>query len=407
MIALLPHKDFPSTMADRKRILLVFFEGLPDTVIDTQVLLHARAAQDILGVDFEIWTFACSKPLYESSMRRCTAAERLAGCPVSVFRGLRPGVPGSKLVNRWLVARHLAEHPGHFDVVHARNDYTAAVVGPLARRRGIPLVWDCRGNSVAQFDEAPAYVNLPSSLKRLRIYGITRERVLAARDCSAALFVAHALADLCVPLLEGKPFRIIPCVARDELFFYDPDLRRRTRAALGYKDGERVFVYSGGLKVYQCFPEMISLFLAIRSIDGRARFLVVTPDIDQARALCASIDNSDVQLHSAAVGEVNAYLNAADAAVMLRAPSAINTGAFPTKFAEYCLAGLPVVMDDNVPDCAVLAKQFGNRLWPEPARLTERLDAAFDRTTVMNKARSEVTQKAAMSKYAALYGLAV
>jgi hypothetical protein len=54
-----------------------------------------------------------------------------------------------------------------------------------------------------------------------------------------------------------------------------------------------------------------------------------------------------------------------------------------------------------------LAKQFGNRLWPEPARLTERLDAAFDRTTVMNKARSEVTQKAAMSKYAALYGLAV
>src|SRR5689334_13750603 len=103
-------------MAEQKRILLVFFEGLPDTVIDTQVLLHARAAQDMLGVDFEIWTFACSKPLFESSMRRRVSAERLARCPVSVFRGLRPGVPGSKLVNRWLVARNFADRPDRFDV---------------------------------------------------------------------------------------------------------------------------------------------------------------------------------------------------------------------------------------------------------------------------------------------------
>jgi hypothetical protein len=122
--------------------------------------------------------------------------------------------------------------------------------------------------------------------------------------------------------------------------------------------------------------------------------------------LCASVEARDLQLRSAAIGEVNGYLNAADAAVMLRARSSINTGAFPTKFAEYCLAGLPVVMDDNVPDCAIMAGRLGNRLWPEPARLIERLGLGFDRTAVMNQARAELSQAAAMSKYASLYGLA-
>ena len=35
-----------------KRILFVLFEGLPATVIDTQVLLHARAAQAAFGAHF-------------------------------------------------------------------------------------------------------------------------------------------------------------------------------------------------------------------------------------------------------------------------------------------------------------------------------------------------------------------
>jgi hypothetical protein len=37
-----------------KRILFVLFEGLPATVIDTQVPLHVRAAQAALAARFEV-----------------------------------------------------------------------------------------------------------------------------------------------------------------------------------------------------------------------------------------------------------------------------------------------------------------------------------------------------------------
>jgi hypothetical protein len=42
---------------------------------------------------------------------------------------------------------------GAISLLHARGDYAAAVTGPLSRARGLPMLWDCRGDSRAELRE--------------------------------------------------------------------------------------------------------------------------------------------------------------------------------------------------------------------------------------------------------------
>ena len=392
-------------MTPSKRILFVLFEGLPATVIDTQVLLHVDAVQKAFGVPFEIWSFCGGKALYESSMDRLDAAQRLSNSPVRVFRAMRAGMPGSKLVNREMFRKLLRGREGDFGSVHARNDYIAATIGPVLRNAGLPMLWDCRGDSVAEFDERAGRRSVPSVVRAARRQVVLREREAAARDCSAALFVSHPLASLNMSLLDGKPYEIIPCSAPEGLFRFDPELRQEMRRHLGYAESHRVLVYSGGLAAYQRVPDMLELFRRVRAADERAKLLLVTPDIQRMRQMCKGIAPEDVQLHRGQIGEINGFLNAADAGFILRAHNDINRAAFPTKFAEYCLAGLPVIMDDAVPDCATLADRWGNRLAPDPHAILAGLDANTDRARVMEFARGVVTRSAVMPQYKKIYGI--
>ena len=133
--------------------------------------------------------------------------------------------------------------------------------------------------------------------------------------------------------------------------------------------------------------------------------LLVTPDIECMRAMCRDIAREDVQLRLGRIAEINDFLNAADFGFILRERNEINRVAFPTKFAEYCLTGLPVIIGDAVPDCTSLADLWGNRVLPEPTAILRRLDAAVDRARVMRLARAEVTWSAATQRYAQTYGV--
>ena len=46
------------------RAVLVLFEGLPATVIDSQVLAHVRLVREALGIDLSVIAVACSRALF-------------------------------------------------------------------------------------------------------------------------------------------------------------------------------------------------------------------------------------------------------------------------------------------------------------------------------------------------------
>ncbi len=62
---------------------------------------------------------------------------------------------------------------------------------------------------------------------------------------------------------------------------------------------------------------------------------------------------------SASLPEVNGWLNASDYGFLLRRTDPLNKAASPTKFAEYAITGLGIVMTDAVPDSYALAKDAG------------------------------------------------
>lgn len=388
-------------MVAKPRILLVYFEGLAETVIDSVVLDHARQAAQQSRLDFAVWTFCCSSKLYRDSRRRQAAAAQFAGCDVRVFRGIRPAVPGSTWLNALLLRWHLRGVPKP-DVIHARTDYSAAVCA-FARRQRMGLLWDCRADVVAEMaDRLSQWPRLPRWIKRLKLRNTVRIRQRAARACHAALFITSVLAELCRAQVTGKPTEIIPTAASEDLFFFDRDLREKARASLGLQPGNRAFVYSGSLAKIQCFDEVVGRFAAIHQADPDARLIVLTPETRDAELRVAQLDPQSVVVHSVGLQELNAYLNGADVGFMLRQPTPANAASLPTKFAEYCLTGLPVIMTEAVPEACRLAASLGNRLrFDESGQLS--WPAEFDRVKVANAAKMRLGKEHLIPLYEALY----
>jgi glycosyltransferase involved in cell wall biosynthesis len=387
-------------MVAKPRILLVHFEGLAETVIDSVVLDHVRQISRQYGVHFTIWTFCCSNWRYRSSQRRYASAQQFAGCELHIFRGVRPAIPFSARLNEWLVRWHLRGAPRP-DLIHARADYTAAVCA-FAKHERMGLIWDCRGDVVAEtVERLTLWPRMPQWLKQRLLNRVMQYRQRGAAACDAAIFVTQRLADLCRADLGDKPSAIIPTAASEDMFFFDVAVRDKARKSLGFDANNRVFVYSGGLAPNQGFDEVVELFISICKSDPRARLLVLTPDTSGAERRLAGVGRESTIVRSVVLQNMNIYLNAADAAFMLRRMTPVNAVALPTKFAEYCLTGLPVIMTDAVPESCTIADNLGNRARPDGD--TIQWPSAYDRADVAVKARGLLGKQHLALKYQELY----
>jgi glycosyltransferase involved in cell wall biosynthesis len=390
-------------MADPPLVLLVLFEGLPSTVIDSAVLDHARQLASVGIARYEIWAFCPTPTIYRNSQKRLEAAKRLAGCPIRLFYAVRPGLMGSMAINARLLESALWRINPRPDLIHARGDYTAAVCASAKQTFRIPLLWDCRGDSVAEAEDRLKRYAIPRALKQRKLRREARIRQRAATACDHALFVSNPLQAMCASLLEDKPAAVIPCVASEDIFFFNERLRACSRERLGYAADHRVFVFSGGMQPYQCVDLTIDIFRNLATKDPTARLLIVTPHVPTAIRALQSRSEGLIRMIEASYHEVNSYLNAADAGFLLREPSRINEVASPTKFAEYCLTGLPVIMRNTVKDAFDMARSLGN--------LVELTDtgvalpvSAFDRAAVASKARALLGRCASSHRYRAIYG---
>jgi glycosyltransferase involved in cell wall biosynthesis len=330
-------------------------------------------------------------------------AKRLAGCPVRLFRAVRPAVPGSVTINAQLLRSALRRLDPRPDLIHARGDYTNAVCALAKETFRIPLLWDCRGDSVAEAEERLRRYAIPLALKRYKLRRETRIRRKASAACDGALFVSNPLQAICARLLEDKPAAVIPCAASEDIFFFDERLRACSRERLGYAANHRVFVFSGGIQSYQCVDLTVEIFRKLAVEDPAARLLIITPHAPTAIRALQFRSQGLIRVIEATYHEVNSYLNAADAAFLLREKTRLNEVASPTKFAEYCLTGLPVIMQNTVKDAFEMARSLGNLI--ELTDLGVHLPTTgFGRTSVANKARIFMGRRALLNRYRAIYG---
>lgn len=388
-------------MAKKPHGLLLLFEGLPATVIQSQVLARVKwiESQDI--ATFDILSFAHSKILYR------TSADALAKLPadlrgkIKLARSIRPALPRSRELNRVRLKQYLGVSCD-YDFLQARGDYAAAVAGPIAQSLDRPMIWDCRGDAEAEFLERLGPEGKINPLVKWRARGLREDAHLAARTAAAASFVSQPLRKKWLAALGTVPAHVIPCLADESLFFFDTNLREAMRRRLGYTASDTVIVFSGSLNVYQGFELLVSWFQRKSADMPSLRLLVVTPKVDQATSLLSSLTPSRITVTSAPFPEVNGYLNAADYAFMVRPESLTNQSAFPTKFAEYGLAGLPAIVGPAVPDCYEFAREAGNLvLFDEIAK--EFLRPQADRNVIMSRYAAGLTHAGRHSDIRGLY----
>lgn len=390
-----------------KKGLIVTFEGIGPTIFDSQVALHAREMKKY-GIELEIWAFETWPGMFRESKDRLNMAQELSQSKVRLFRGLFYYIPLSEIVNAVMLTYYLWRFRPDIDFIHARADYSAVACSIASRLFRIPIIWDCRGDSAAEFSTAYRPANIGGRLFKLLYLRLIHWRTaFAARICARAVFVSEQLRKRKWQHADQRPTEIIPTSVSCDTFYFSEELRDKTRRRLGFAPEQQVLLYSGGMVGYQQFLEYVRVFRALYVRDPDLHFLVMTPHVRKAHRMLQDLPEGSWTLHSALFTEMNAYYNAADFGILLREPNAVNDVASPTKFGEYCLTGLPVIMNDSIRQSFQIASCLGN-LIPYHDRLSPRdleSKAARDRQTISKRSREILSRDTTSARYKRLYAI--
>ena len=152
---------------------------------------------------------------------------------------------------------------------------------------------------------------------------------------------------------------VIPC-AVDATHLPDPENRELLREKHGLRD-RFVVAYVGSAVAYQQPRRMVSLFSQIRALFPQAFFLGITQSPQVFRDLLneLGVPEQDYLLTSLPHDQVMETLQMGDVGLLLREESLLNQVSSPTKFGEYLLSGLPVLLTPAVGDYAVMAQRKG------------------------------------------------
>jgi len=161
----------------------------------------------------------------------------------------------------------------------------------------------------------------------------------------------HKIGKFGIKLLKQKAM-IVYGAADSGYFFLNQELRQKKRAELKIED-RLVLLYIGMLDKPWQVPDLIFFFVnALIKKIPELFFLTITPNLkiaDEYREKYG-IDENHILIIESSQNMLNEYINASDYGLLLRENILVNNVASPTKFAEYLLGGLPVIISEGVGD---------------------------------------------------------
>jgi len=231
--------------------------------------------------------------------------------------------------------------------IHAHG-LNAAITALASKRLGFrgAVIFDVHGASAEEHiyrtgDNSGAWVEELESMERA---------ALNASDL--VVYVSQAMYNHFESKYGITPHNwvLVPCATSARVAL-DANLRSSLRQQLQLDD-RLVFIYSGSYRKYQMVEEMIRLFILIKQQVPDAFFLILTSHLADFQACLAkhALSVEDYRLLSLTQDEVLRVTQAADVGFLLRANSVVNRVASPTKFAEYCICGIPSLVTSFVGD---------------------------------------------------------
>jgi glycosyltransferase involved in cell wall biosynthesis len=251
-------------------------------------------------------------------------------------------------------------------LVHARSTVPAVMAALLNVQRGVPWIFDVRGLLAREYADAGHWN--PNGLLYKMADAV--ERRLLRRADGLVFLTRRIDTDLVHEdaLAPGAPREIVPCATSLDEFRPNLEARLRVRRALGI-GSSRVLVYSGGVTGWYRMAEMAAFFRVARGDMDDLHFLVLSPQVAEARR---AVEVAGVAAHTTVLAlrpeQVPDYLAAADAGICFVGDLPSKRASSPTKYGEYLASGLPVVTNPWTGDASDLR---GEPAWILVNALTE------------------------------------
>lgn len=146
-------------------------------------------------------------------------------------------------------------------------------------------------------------------------------------------------------------FDVIPTCVNYSFFFTDSEKRLYTRKSLALSNGDFLLIFSGSIGGYYRFDYILDFFEELRCHVSAKLLILTKTNIDLlANEIKLRDLNSHIFIKSCNYEEVNDYLNAADAGLIIYEKSTSSLARNSTKLGEYWACSLPVFAPGNVGD---------------------------------------------------------
>lgn len=397
--------------------LFITYDGLTDPLGQSQILPYILGLRQ-RGYGFHV--LSCEKPARLATggdeTGRLLNSHGIGWTPLTYTS--RPPVISTMydIARMWRAAARIASDV-QVSLIHCRS-YVPSVVGVrMARRLGVPFVFDMRGFWPDEKVEAGAW-RLSNPAFRAVYRFFKREEDLFLRSAAEVVVLTDAAKDALTGSgrVAAEVITVVPCSVDFELFHVpSPEERMAARRQLGFDADDYVAAYVGSLGTWYMLDEMLGFFAALRELRGPAtRLLVVTPDsaaLVSESAERHGLSAADVRVMSSPRKQIPDLLAAADAGLSFVRATPSKVASSPTKIGEYLAMGLPVVANAGIGDTdAIMQAVNGGVLLHgfTAAELSEGASRllALTRATAAprrERARQWFSLAEAVSRYATLY----
>ncbi|MFM7664312.1 MAG: glycosyltransferase, partial [Bacteroidota bacterium] len=167
----------------------------------------------------------------------------------------------------------------------------------------------------------------------------------------------QALEERYAASFDQRKATVIPCCV-DTLRF-SAKATSISKKDLGFSEDARILIHVGSAGTWYRLDQELVFFKALKAVDSRWCFVILTQDIATAKAIVGDTDlyKDYLFIQSVNYREVPEYLNMAEAAVQFIEPSFAKRASSPVKFAEALALGVPVIANEGVGDVAALLKE--------------------------------------------------
>lgn len=345
-------------------IYFINFDGLLCTVFDSQIFTPIKL---LLEGGNEVELVNYNKNFNKDECRmKAQKIENILNCKVYNIKRV---IGGFIILNQYIdsLEKLIVDNKTSKDkkiILHGRGpiaSYIALRVKERLSHYNVKVVADFRGSIIDEYIlsyEKKQFFSrkivLPLIIKRFKDI----ERYVTRKSdfvfCVSNQFKEYLNSEYHVPRHE---IMVVPTCIDINKFKFNANAREQLRKELNITN-KYVVVYSGGGQDYQLPELLVNTFIKLKKSNKNAFFLILSKDknvfIDYLKKY--NVKEVDYLIISCDFTNICNYLSCGDLGLLLREENNINKVASPTKFAEYLICHLPVIISRGIGDTESIIK---------------------------------------------------